>query len=157
MLIPAYRLTKSKYAATAFDGESARRFGGRWNSIGTAIVYTAESRSLAAVELMVHLEAPARGFVIIGCTFDEQLIEVLPEPLIDGWDDPQAPTLLATVGDDWVKRNSSAVLRVPSVTIKGEFNYLLNPRHPDFNQISIDQPRPFPFDQRIIDLVEKSR
>ena len=38
-----WRIVKSRYASTAFDGEGARLYGGRWNSSGTRMVYSLES------------------------------------------------------------------------------------------------------------------
>ena len=151
MPVPAYRIVKARRAAAAFDGEGARRFGGRWNSPGTRMVYTAESRSLAALEILVHLEGPARGFSLIRCEFPESLIEVLPvRALPAGWRVSPAPRALATLGDAWVARGSSAVLAVPSAVIAEERNYLLNPRHADFARVTVLAPEPFPYDERLI-------
>ena len=50
-----YRIVKARYASAAFDGEGARRYGGRWNSRGQRATYMADSIALAALELLVHL------------------------------------------------------------------------------------------------------
>ena len=57
MSVHAWRIVKRKYAKTAFSGEGARVFGGRWNSPGFPVVYTAGSHSLAALEMLVHLDS----------------------------------------------------------------------------------------------------
>ena len=51
-----YRLAKAAF--TALDGEGARLFGGRWNSPGRPMIYTAASPSLAVLEVLVHLDLP---------------------------------------------------------------------------------------------------
>jgi RES domain-containing protein len=154
----AYRIVKTKWAAAAFDGDSARRNGGRWNSVGTRMVYTAESRSLAALEVLAHLEGPARGYSLVRCEFPETLIETLAlEDLPAGWRAAPAPPALVALGDAWVARGSSVVLAVPSAIVEGERNYLLNPAHVNFRRVIIHPPEPFPYDERIVALTEKDK
>lgn len=157
MAVLAYRIVKTKWASSAFDGDGARRYGGRWNSVGTPMVYTAESRSLAALEILVHLEGPARGYSMIRCEIpDDVAIEELADgDLPDGWRDAPAPAALAAIGDAWVARGTSAVLKVPSAVVDGEHNYLLNPRHSSFERISVHLAEPFPYDERLVALSEK--
>ena len=57
-MFSVWRITSNKFIKSAFNGEGARLFGGRWNSRGTPLIYTAESKSLAALEILVHLESP---------------------------------------------------------------------------------------------------
>ena len=153
MSVAAYRIVKARLAAAAFDGESARRFGGRWNSVGTRMVYTAASRSLAALEILVHLDGPARGFSLVRCEFPESIVEVLPaNALPRNWRASPAPSALAALGDGWVRRRSSTVLAVPSAVIPEERTYLLNPDHADFARVTIHLPKPFPYDARLIAL-----
>ena len=77
MIVNAWRITKRKHARDAFTGEGAREFGGRWNNPGTAIVYTAQSQSLAALEMLVHLDSSEllAKYVLIGVEFDQALIK----------------------------------------------------------------------------------
>lgn len=121
------------------------------------MVYTAESRSLAALEVLVNLEGPARGYSIIRCEIpDDLVIEVLPESdLPDGWRGSPAPVALAALGDAWVQRAAAAVLKVPSVVVEGEHTFLLNPRHPSFERISIERAEPFPYDERLVKLTKR--
>src|SRR5947209_168483 len=113
--VTAFRIVKRSFAGSAFSGEGARRYGGRWNSVGTPMVYTSESRSLAALEILVHLEGPARGYSVIRCAIpDEVDIEVLAEAdLPDEWRSSPASAALAALGDAWVARGASSVLEVP--------------------------------------------
>lgn len=155
MAISAYRIVKTKWVSSAFDGEGARRNGARWNSVGTRMVYTAESRSLAALEVLVNLEGPARGFSLVRCEFPEDFVEVLAAAnLPTGWQASPAPAALAALGDAWVVRGSSLVLSVPSALTPDERNYLLNPSHPNFAQITIHTPEPFLYDERLVALTE---
>lgn len=156
MPIAAYRIVKTKWAASAFDGEGARQNGGRWNSVGTRMVYTAESRSLATLEVLANLEGPARGYSLVACEFAETLVETLaPGALPDDWRAAPAPPGLAALGDAWVARASSVVLAVPSAVVEGERNYLLNPAHRNFPRVKIHPPEAFPYDERLVALTER--
>lgn len=53
------------------------------------------------------------------------------------------------LGDAWARAHASAVLRVPSIVVEGEHNYVLNPNHPDFPKIEVHGPQPFDFDPRL--------
>ncbi len=154
MTCHAYRITQGKYAKTAFDGEGARLYGGRWNSVGTPIVYVSSSLSLATLELLVHLEDYALledRYVVLSITFPERLIEELPpESLPSGWNRPALDTPAQQIGDHWVARGSSAILRVPSAVTLGEYNYLLNPAHPAFEKITVGAATPFSPDPRLL-------
>jgi len=148
----AWRIVKETYAATAFDGEGAWRFGGRWNSQGTRVVYTSATLSLAALESLVHLNPPmAFKYVAIPVEFDEALLEVMtPADLPLDWTEEPPPPATMAIGDQWVKASRSAVLELPSAIIQAEPNYLINPAHPDFKKIRIGKPKPFSFDPRLL-------
>ena len=147
----AWRLTKTRFLAAAWDGEGARRNGGRWNSVGSAVVYTAATLSLALVETLVHLPSgilPA--YSAQPADFDESLMVILEdEGLPADWRMDPLPASTRAIGDEWVHAGTSAVLRVPSVVVPIEFNYILNPKHADFAQVTIGTPMPFPFDPRL--------
>ena len=148
----AWRLTKTKHLATAWDGAGARRNGGRWNGVGTAVVYVSATLSLALTETPVHVPGgilPA--YTAIPIEFDQALVRVLdPGELPADWTSypPRAST--QAIGDAWVASAETAVLRVPGVVVPVEFNYVVNPDHPDFSQIRIGTPTPFPLDPRLV-------
>lgn len=152
MSITAWRITKARYAASAFDGKGARLAGGRWTSPGSPVVYTAENPALAALEILVHLDAAARpAYVLIPCTFPSDIVLRLDRRrLPSGWRSYPAPAVLQQLGDAWLKSGTSAVLDVPSVVIDMQSNYLLDPTHPDFAKVAIGKPRPFDFDARLL-------
>jgi RES domain-containing protein len=148
----AWRIVKEKHATTAFDGQGAWLFGGRWNSRGTRIVYTSGTLALAALESLVHLNPPvAFKYVAIPLEFDEALLETITiAGLPTNWTEEPPPPATMKLGDLWIKQARSAVLELPSAVIPAESNYLLNPAHPDFKKIAIGKPVPFSFDQRLL-------
>lgn len=149
----AYRLVKTKFAATAYSGEGARLYGGRWNSPGTSVVYLAGSVSLAMLEVLVHTEdAALLGTYSIGeVTYDDTLASTLERKhLPDSWTDIPASHETQAIGDDWVAVRTTVILRVPSVVAPGEFNLLVNPSHPDFAKLKISSLVPFRFDSRLL-------
>lgn len=153
MNITAYRIIKSKRVATAFDGEGARLYGGRWNSIGTRVVYVAGSRSLATLEILVHTEdiSTIEGqYSIIPVTFPEELVlKIQPADLPKSWSSPEPLAETQLFGDRWIRENRSAVLEIPSAVTNEETNYLLNPSHPAFASIAIGDAVPFRIDPRL--------
>jgi RES domain-containing protein len=154
--ITAWRILKRKNLKTAFTGEGARLYGGRWNSLGTRLVYTAESQSLAALEMLVHLDSSELlgQYVFFEVGIDESFITNFEiSQLPKNWKADPAPVKLRAIGDAWVAASASAALRVPSALIPAESNYLLNPSHPDFPNLTISRPLSFRFDRR---LTEKS-
>lgn len=153
MMIRAWRITKAKHAATAFTGGGAKTYGGRWNSSGTAVVYTAGSTSLAILEMLVHLRAQdlMRRYVIFAVSFDQTLMTTVnPATLPKAWRRSPPPATVQQVGDTWVAGASSAVLRLPSAVVPSEWNYLLNPAHRDFAKFTIGPKQQIKFDPRLI-------
>ncbi len=149
----SWRITKEKYASRAFDGEGARLQGGRWSSPGTPIVYTAGSQSLAILEIVVHLQQSEflSHYVVFELEFAEKMVEELdPALLPKNWRASPVPQANFAIGDRWIRNASSAVLRVPSVLVPSEFNYLLNPAHKDFSTIKIGSARPLDLDARLL-------
>ena len=152
-MVTGWRIVKGPYAAAAFDGEGARRYGGRWNSPGVPVVYTAGSQALAALEMLVHLGTSAvlSAYVTIACAFDESIVLRLDRHRLPrSWQGYPPPPRLALLGDAWLKDGTSAVLDVPNAIIPTESNYLLNPRHADFASIAIRKPQAFDFDVRLL-------
>lgn len=136
---------------TALTGEGARLYGGRWNSQGVSMVYTAEHRSLAMLEILVHLRKP-RDYELYSVKFDESLVQELAgQNVPQNWDIEPPSSDTQEIGDNWAMGVSSAVLSVPSAVVPKERNYILNPRHPDFKQIQIDGPFSCYFDPRLLE------
>jgi RES domain-containing protein len=148
----AWRIIREKHAAMAFSGEGAAKTGGRWNSRGVRVVYTSSTKSLAALEILVHLNPPMSfKYIAIRITFDDVLMErAAPRNLPADWREQPPPPSSKRIGDAWVLAARSAVLALPGVIIPGETNYLLNPAHPKFKRIYIGKPERFMFDPRLL-------
>jgi len=153
MKITAWRIVKAQNKKRAFDGEGARIAAGRWNKIGTSMIYTADSLALAALEIVVHLpkqELLKKIFSSIPVEFDAGLVITLNAADIPkDWDSFPPPESTQNIGSAWALKKRSVVLKVPSTVIREEFNYLINPAHPDFKRLSIGSPAKFVFDARI--------
>ena len=148
-----YRITKARYAASAWTGEGAERFGGRWNSRGKRAVYVASSISLAQLEILVHVEKAdlLESYCCYEITIPESQLAVLDTAsLPTNWRDDPAPDETRQIGDQWLASRSSVGLLIPSTVVPQEYNALLNPQHPEYEQI-IDQALEIPlqFDSRL--------
>ena len=151
-MITAWRIVESRHEEDAFSGKGAQRHGGRWNSKGTAMVYTAGSIALASIEMLVNLPGPKLlgEFVRIPVHIPVELIIDLPfDQLPAVWNSRPVCPSTRTIGDRWVKKRQSAVLKVPSVVVPEEFNYLLNPKHPEFERMTICNAIAYKFDPRL--------
>jgi len=147
-----WRVCEERWADTAFNGEGAARYPGRWNNGGRRAVYCAATRSLAALEILAHVEdrallAKAR-FVALPIEVSEDQIQVLRR-LPEGWGRIPPGEATRSLGERFLEAARQPALRVPSAVIPGEFNYLLNPLHPGFASFRIGKAEPFPFDPRL--------
>lgn len=142
-MVESWRIVKARYAEEAFSGEGARRAGGRFNSPGTAVIYTASSLALAELEILVNLPTPRLlgSYVAFRVSIPDEHVETLdPADLPENWRADPAPRAVKTVGDRWVRAGRSLVLAVPSAVVPAERNYLLNPRPAAFEALTIDGP-----------------
>lgn len=146
-----YRVCRSVHAL--LDGQGAKRVGGRWNSPGRAMVYMAETISLAVLENMVHMsrqDFPV-GYVSVSALIPDDLRILTEEDLLQ-----ELPGLGSKqLGDFWLDSLNSSALRVRSAVIPAEFNYLLNPSHSEFSRIVVEPTEPFVFDERIFKTLDK--
>ncbi len=149
----AYRIFKTKRSAEWSSGEGAYRYGGRWNSRGTRILYSSGSLSLAVLEILVHLEDDemTSAYSWARISFDDKLVIGVENlcTLPAEWSDSLIPFSVQAIGDEWARSLKSVVLRVPSAIVPGESNYLLNVGHADFSKIALGKPEPFIFDNRL--------
>jgi len=151
--LSVWRLVTARFAKSAFSGEGARLYGGRWNRKGVPLVYTAGTQSLAILEMLVQDEPLRARYVVIearipkAVTIDRIKVEDLPSD----WRDISAREKLQAIGSEWARKRGAAVLAVPSAVIPVETNYLLNPLHGDFKRIAIGKPQKFETDLRLID------
>lgn len=150
-----FRLDREKRKDSILSGIGAEKVGGRWNSPGIKAVYTSESASLAILEVIVHLDLSEdlpndRILVKINIPDDLSLIQIEESKLPKNWDKFPYFNETQVIFDEFVADNKSAILKVPSVIVPEEFNYILNPAHPDFNRVFVLHLSHFNFDQRLI-------
>jgi RES domain-containing protein len=147
-----WRLTLKGHAAS--DGEGARRYGGRWNRPGTPVIYTSGTLSLAVLEYLVHVDSDILPDSLhsfrVTIPGDLRVETIHTSDLPNDWRDTTIPVSLQELGSSWVVRARSSVLKVPSVVIPHEWNYVLNPAHPEFPRIAWDRGTRFSFDLRLL-------
>lgn len=150
-----FRIEREKYLKTSLSGLGASLTKGfRWNSFNTRLVYTAESRALAMLEVSVHLDLSEdlpldRYFVEIEIPGDVVVLEVSVNDLPDDWNSNPPTYITQLIGDDFVHGAEVAVLKVPSSIVPQEFNYLIYPNHPDAKKIRMINTTHLVFDQRL--------
>jgi RES domain-containing protein len=147
-----YRITKCGYAAD-LSGTGARLYGGRWNSEGKPMLYLASSRSLAVLEVLVHLDPliiPGNYCLVEIEVPDDKITTVKVEQLPEDWRDISGPIILREFGDAFLKKQEHLLMKVPSSIVPAEYNYLLNPLHPDSFNVKLLKREPFGFDRRLL-------
>lgn len=147
-----WRITTARFTQSAFDGEGAKRYGGRWNPKGWGVVYTAESQSLALLEMMVQDDPLRAHYVLIPVQLPADLPEARIEvdQLPDDWRTIDARDILQSMGQAWLQEAQTAVLSVPSAVVPAERNILINPRHPEFARLVLGEPQSLQTDTRLL-------
>lgn len=149
-MIRAWRISKTKHPP--FDGTGARLTGARWNSAGRAVIYAADTFAGAILEILAHSTTP-RTFAglhhAVEIQLPEELAGVVEAAAIPGWEAKDSPVALA-VGDAWLRDGRTAALVVPALPCRpvGR-NVLINPDHPDVAKITVSDPFPVPWDERL--------
>ena len=148
-----WRLVKTKYADTAFDGEGARLHGGRWNSPGTLVAYGSDSSALAVLEVLVNLKDDTllSSYSLVTATIPDKLVQTLDRrALPSNWRSSPVPPAVQVIGDKWAKSKASLALRVPSAIVEASDNILINPGHADFHRFQISSIDKYRFDERLL-------
>lgn len=145
-----YRLTTAAYK-NDLSGIGAKLYGGRWNSPGLPVIYTAENISLAVLEILVRTDKYSipitYNLVKISFPDTATVIEIQEKKLKRNWEFD--PGYTQWMGDEFLKANEALIMKVPSAVVPEESNYLLNPGHPDFKKIKIAETDAFNFDKRL--------
>ena len=150
-----FRIEREKYLETTLNGMGASMSKGfRCNNLNTKLIYTAESRALATLEVSVHLDLSQdlpsdRFYVAIEIPDSITILEVKVQDLADDWDAKPPTIFTQTIGDDFVNYNEAAVLKVPSSIVPQEYNYLINPQHKDAPKIKVIEVTNMVFDFRL--------
>lgn len=148
-----WRLQRSVYSV--LDGEGARRYGGRWNSPGRAVVYASESLALCALELLVHLDTDLLPEDLtafeLEASEDIGSESISESQLPASWRESVSCNTCRTLGDAWLETARSAILAVPAAVVFHGTNYLINTLHPDAKRIRVVRKEPFRLDPRLLD------
>ena len=146
-----WRLFPGRFRDSAFTDVGGLYAARRWNHLGTPMVYTATSRALAALEFFVNLEpneAPD-DMLIAEATIPDECVEILRlEELPRNWRGLNNGRC-RDLGSKWAASLRSLALKVPSAVVEGDWNVLLNPKHPEFAKVAIGSAKPFQFDERL--------
>jgi RES domain-containing protein len=151
--LTVFRLGKYSYREQLFSGQGGLYASGRWTPRGRLVVYTSASISLAVLEYTANyrrrgwVPATVLGRAAIPSSVNVEAVSM--DKLPPNWFAAAAPQELQTLGREWLERGETAVLKVPSAIVPEEWNYLLNPGHPEFRKLRMSPPKPFAFDQRV--------
>jgi RES domain-containing protein len=147
-----YRIVKCSYADD-LGGTGARLYGGRWNSEGKPALYLASSRSLAVLEVLVHLPPlmiPDDYCLVEIEVPDNSITHIAVDQLPPAWKDISPPVALKQIGDDFLRKQEHLLMKVPSSIVPAEYNYLLNPLHHTIKKVKVLKKQPFNFDERLV-------
>ncbi len=137
-----------------WDGTGAALVGGRWNSPGRPVIYGSLSYACAMLEILAHANIgriPATHRYVIANAPDGVAVERHgPDTLPDGWDSDNN-ALARHFGDRWLRESRSAILLVPSVVARLEWNALVNPAHPDATRLTLSHPENVVWDKRLFE------
>jgi len=138
--IKAYRVTHTDYRESAFSGEGARLYGGRWNEKGSPVIYLSSDPALAVLEVLVHLEDDEEldNFCMFEVEFSQEQVFIVDNSLLpENWKEYPAPSSTVRFGQTWIESEVSLAMRVPSVTLSyASYNYVLNVHHSQFRVVT---------------------
>lgn len=146
-----YRLSKAIHAKD-LSGTGAEKNGGRWNTVGIPMIYTSESRALCIAEVAVHLPMGIlpEDFTLITIDIPGRFIFSLPDSLLPkDWKSIPPAKSTKTIGDQFIRNQKYLTLKVPSMIVKDEHNFLVNPLHSAIKEVRIISIEPFEFDSRL--------
>ncbi|MDN3724636.1 RES family NAD+ phosphorylase [Aequorivita sp. SDUM287046] len=147
-----YRISKNQYI-NDLSGEGSRLYGGRWNHIGEAMLYFSQNLSLSLLEILVHVDYPR-------LPLDYSFLEVeIPDNSIKNiqsiefiepkWSTEAAVNQLQLLGSNWLKKNESLAMKIPSAVLQPENNFLINPMHKDFQKLKVIKSGKLDLDPRL--------
>lgn len=146
-----YRLSSGKYK-TDLSGKGAEISGGRWNSKGVAMLYTAQSRALAFAEVAMHIPygIMPKDYHLISIHIPDTatILDMMLQEMPADWRSNPHSDSTQKIGDQFIAEAKFLVLRVPSAVVPGDYNYLINPRHPQSIDVKVLNTETFEFDSR---------
>jgi RES domain-containing protein len=147
-----FRLAKSAYK-NDLSGRGAELNGGRWNSKGTPMIYTCQSRALCVAEIAVHspLGIIPKDYFLITIEIPDEypILYIETHVLPENWLSMPHSHRTQRMGDEFITESKYLVLNVPSAVVQGDINFLINPLHPGIKEIKILNVEPFSFDERL--------
>jgi RES domain-containing protein len=148
-----YRISKKEHSN--LEGHGGLYYPGRWHEVGYKVIYTAQHRSLAALEYLVHLSNASllqSDFVISTIYLPDKVPHeiISNEMLSENWTNIQRVTITRKMGTNFLKSNTNLYLQVPSAIIHGEYNFIINPNNPLVNYCKILNENNFRFDGRLM-------
>ncbi|MES2731492.1 MAG: RES family NAD+ phosphorylase [Bacteroidota bacterium] len=145
-----YRLGKTEYIKD-LQGEGCLYGDGRWHLQGTRVLYTSGSASLAKLEVLANSPVLPKGRSLMTMSIpdDTPMLWIETDQLPLNWSDYPYNALLPMIAKDWIDKGEYWIMRVPSAQLPIEYNYLLNPLHPDHSKLVIVSIVPHPFDPRL--------
>jgi RES domain-containing protein len=147
-----FRISNCKYIADT-SGYGAYLVGGRWNSKGVRMLYTAQNQSLALLETLAHIPAflPLQNYCLLALQIPESSLVVFDQKkLPPNWQQMPSTEELKIIGDAFINENKYLAMQVPSSVMPLENNYLINPNHKLFNKIKIINQQKISIDKRLI-------
>lgn len=148
-----WRICRKPFARTPFDGRGGLIVAGRWHTPRRLVAYASESLALASLEVLVHCDVDLLPSDLVAVELEVptkvKIGDVKLKDLPRTWRKHPGPRRLQEIGNDWLDRGTTAVLRVPSALVPTESNYLVNPAHGDFSELRVVRRLKFNFDERI--------
>lgn len=147
-----FRCTLETHNENTLTGEGAMRYGGRWNSKGVAAIYTAESRILAVLELVIRqpIDKICADYSILPIEVPDKFVEPkIPQK----W--KQDESITRKIGDNLLKSSEHLLIKIPSVLLANSFNYIINPRSAEISQVRLLQPEQILLDIRLLEALRK--
>ncbi len=155
-----FRIAKARHIKD-LSGTGPKLYGGRWNRKNIPVIYTAENRSLATVEYLVHvpLSLLPKDLRLAVLEIPDSIVpeQMSLKQVPKDWRDYPAPPELAALGSAWALSRRSLLLRVPSAVIGNEFNILINPLHPEMSKVSMVRVEEYAFDRRLLRTVKSEK
>lgn len=145
-----YRIADDRFASD-LSGSGGLYSSGRWNRLGTPMVYLTEHVSLAKLEVLAHSPALPKGrsLVTVSLPDDASITYIDPASLPENWHEWPYLDALTDITEQWIREQNYWIMCVPSAQSPIEKNYLLNPLHPEHTTLKLISIEPHPFDQRL--------
>lgn len=148
-----WRICRRAFARKPLEGRGGLTVAGRWHTPSRLVAYASESLALASLEVLVHCDMDLLPRDLVAVEIEApatvRIQEVLPSELPRAWRAYPAPRRLQEIGNQRLDRGHSAILRVPSVLVPTESNFLINPVSPEFRKLRVVRRFKFAFDERL--------